>query len=271
MEVVIGCYDGNVYAWEHNGVSFNREAGGILFTTGDGIRSTAALADLNGDTLPEIIIGSDDNKIHIVDPTTLSSRVDRFDRTSQLDSRFATKAENWGQRLTQTPHVIFSLDGASSGLSVIPQPLGDIYASPAVGDLDDGGQLDIMVGSEDTYFYAFDMSGSLPGWPVKTQGKLRCSAGLGDLDGDSSLDVLVGGYDYKIYGWKSTGVALDGFPANSGGTLISSPALADVNGDDNLEVFIGSSDGFLHGLLSAGSDISGWPIEATKLNILKIH
>ena len=86
LEIVIGDYEGKVYAWKEDGSSFSGDPGCVLYETLEGIRSTAALVDLNGNDLPEVIIGSDDNVIHIVDPTAIGPVEPRDLRKTKVSS-----------------------------------------------------------------------------------------------------------------------------------------------------------------------------------------
>ena len=90
--------------------------------------------------------------------------------------------------------------GASPALAVSvqpgwPQTTGDwVESSPALGDLDEDGHLEVIVGSNDMKVYAWHGNGTpVAGWPQTTGDIVRSSPALGDLDGDGDPEVVVGG------------------------------------------------------------------------------
>ena len=68
-----------------------------------------------------------------------------------------------------------------------------VYSSPALGDLDGDGHLEVVVGSDDGKVYAWHHDGTpVAGWPQTTGDVVDSSPALGDLDGDGHLEVVVG-------------------------------------------------------------------------------
>ena len=57
------------------------------------------LADLNGNGLPEVVIGSDDNLIHIVDPSSFGPSPAASEKGKSLEISQAVKGSGWKERL----------------------------------------------------------------------------------------------------------------------------------------------------------------------------
>jgi hypothetical protein len=142
-----------------------------------------------------------------------------------------------------------------------PQSTGDqISSSPALGDIDGDGHLEIVIGSYDNKVYAWHGDGTLAtGWPQSTGKWVHSSPALGDLIGDGHLDVVVGSGDGKVYAWHGGGTSLAGWPKATGGPVGSSPALGDLDGDGHLEVVVGSDDRKVYAWRGDGTAVTGWP------------
>ncbi|MBN2054103.1 VCBS repeat-containing protein, partial [bacterium] len=61
-EIVIGCYDGNIYAYRGTGVSVP----GWPVATGDSVYSSAAITDIEGDGMAEVCVASDDGFVYLL-------------------------------------------------------------------------------------------------------------------------------------------------------------------------------------------------------------
>ncbi len=168
---------------------------------------------------------------------------------------------------------------------------GSIQSSPAVGDLDGDGRLEIVVGSDNGWVFAFRADGSIkPGWPQFTGWNADHAAGkcatdactgvvapptLADLDGNGTLEVIAGSYSHYMYVWDHTGAVLPGWPVDVWDGIASGAAVGDLNGDGRPEIVVGSDvaydcadckpygvlakGGLLHAFTLNGHELSGWP------------
>jgi len=253
---------GSLYGWKPNGSpAFGSST--IAFQAADDIISSPAIADLDGDEQPEIIFGSDDRQLYVFTVTCAGLE----DPSTELKLQWTKSLKALGG-----PPASFADDSDDrdefpiEGSLLKSVDLGEeIYSTPAVGQLDEDPELEIVIGAENGLLHALNHDGTAVAgnWPVALGGLIRSSAAIGDINGDGENEVVVGCFDHNIYAFDHTGNPLPGWPVLTGSTITASPALANMDGDpETLEVLIGSSDGFLYALNGSGGALdSNWPVE----------
>jgi hypothetical protein len=143
-----------------------------------------------------------------------------------------------------------------------PKTTGDgVCSSPALGDIDGDGDIEIVVGSSDDKVYAWHHDGtSVYGWPKAIGGGLyKSSPALGDIDGDGDIEIVLGSNDGKVYAWHHDGTLVTGWPKATDSQVTSSPALGDIDGDGDIEIVVGSSDDKVYAWHYDGTLVTGWP------------
>ena len=122
------------------------------------------------------------------------------------------------------------------------------FTSPAIGDLDGNGVLDLVFGSWDGHLYCVDAAGNLRWKTLLSDGPdvplLSSSPTLADADGNAStLEVFVGsgaGFQWgRLYVLGSDGAELARFDTSS--DVQCSPLVVDADLDGVLEVYFGES------------------------------
>ena len=140
------------------------------------------------------------------------------------------------------------------------QEADGMLASPALGDLDRDGDLEIFALSSRGDAFLREADGSLvPGWPIAFRGDTEQSSPLvEDLDGDGQPE-LVFVRDRKVHALDASGRELSGWPQEIGELVLCSPAAGDVDGDGRNEVVVVSQDARVHVFAAAGWPLPGWP------------
>ncbi|HSG29046.1 MAG TPA: FG-GAP-like repeat-containing protein, partial [Candidatus Krumholzibacterium sp.] len=202
--------------------------------------SSPKVADIDGDTHVDVVIGSD--YIHAWHGDGVEIR------------------DGDGQPLTWG---IFNQEGTT------------FTATVALGPLDDQPGHEIVGAAWDTKkLYVFNAEGSnLPGFPKTTVDLCWASPVLGDLDGDGDLEIIAYDVDGTVYVWHHDGTELmdgDSNPATDGpffsaglashGWHVSTPALADMDDDGIVELIICAPADYIYCINADRSAVAGWPV-----------
>jgi hypothetical protein len=263
-EIVVGCKDGNVYAFDGRG----QLLAGWPVMTGDTVAGSPAIGDIDGDKRDEVIIGSDDGNIYALNgdgtavpgwPVSTGGAVRSTAAVADIDGDMRDDVI-----VGSSDGKVYALSG--NGSPIIGWPVrvgGGVESSPAVADVDGDDLPEVAVGADDGNVYLIDNDGKIvPGWPVETRYYVRSSPAIGDIDNDGSLEIIVGSDDFNVYAWNANGTLVAGWPvATEYKISVASPALADLDGDKKLDVVVGSGDTILYAWDGRGSPVSGWPVQ----------
>ena len=186
------------------------------------------MADITGDSVPEIIAASWDHTVYAWKPSgalvfrryledTLWSSPVVADVDSNGDAEIVLGGDIWPGNPLGVPAggLVWVLNHTGSTFSGYPKSIPEqtVWSSPAVVDLNRDGDLDIVVGTGGNYadsvrsrrIYAFEAASraTLSGWPVTLAGRFRNGPAVGDVDNDGRPEVVVtseGGYVYSYDG-----------------------------------------------------------------------
>lgn len=223
-DIVVGAWDNKVYGVRgENGA----DASGWPVQVAKPVNSSASVADVTGDGLPEVFIGSG-----IATSTCAGGGMYSFNRNGT--QRYHFKASD-----------LVSTGGNS------PCPDLAIQSSPALADLNFDNDTDAMFGSLGVRSWLLNSSGNLGyGWPFHWDDTQFASAALGDINKDGKTDIVQGG-DASLGGivnFRGGMVrALSGFSKELWNYKIdeivySSPVIGDVTGDGRVEIVFGAGN-----------------------------
>ena len=248
LDLVVGTSDGSILYFENTGnnaLPVYAERGGAAnpFAAIDvGSMSAPVLADINGDGLLDVIVGSSDGTV----------------RT------FANTGIAGAPVYTELVGVANPFNGIDVGS----------MSAPALVDLNGNGTLDMVIGSADGGLRTFDNTGTAL-VPVFTEllnaanpfnsintGSMSTPAFV-DLNGNGTFDLVLGSSDGTIRTFSNTGTTsvpvftellnaanpFNGFDVGNR----SVPAVADLNGDGLADLVVGANGGALNYFMNTGT------------------
>ena len=249
LEVVLwAAQNGNLFAWHHDGTELvdgdqNPATNGILVHIPDVTFNYGC---------PAIAQLDEDPELEIVMPVNLSVGHIGAVHAYNIDG---TPVPGW-------PY----LTGGGGDNS-------QVSSSPAVADLDEDGDEEIIFAAERSggLVYVLNRDATVvPGWPrfapaATSQGRLP-SPVLGDLDLDGFLDIVFIDTDGVLRAWDRQGNMLPGFPViyyddPPAEATQSTPALGSIDSDGHLEIVFGDEAGRLHAYNHDGTLAAGFPIQ----------
>ncbi|MEQ8221946.1 MAG: PQQ-binding-like beta-propeller repeat protein [Candidatus Eremiobacterota bacterium] len=219
------------------------KAGGQIF-------SSPVCADINDDGKIEIIFGSNDSYVHVVDGETGKTVWD-YKTGDKIISSPSVADINGDGRLevivTSQDHFAYALRGNRGELLWKFDGKDWLNSSPSTGNISGNGDLAVSFGNQKGTVYLVDGKTGKEIWEFTTGGDVSNAPSMADIDGDGILEVLVGSADKKIYCLKgNSGKEMWNFPGTD--VFVSSVVTGDINGDGAYEVIACSYDKNIYAL-----------------------
>jgi hypothetical protein len=261
-EVIVGAGSVEVPNQQGGLVVFNRD-GGVrcrfypqdeynVWTGGgkdgylEGVYSTPAVGDIDGDGFPDIAFGSWDFRTYAIN------------RNCEMLSGF----------------IVNNFDYAKNAWSTNYND-DTVWSSPALFDSDGDGRYEIYIGGDSSpggpvdwaggLMHAFDWRGGqlTEIWQRRINEVIYASPGIADINGDGRAEVVVGTGDHwrgpdqnKIWAFDAvTGNDVPGWPAPIDGYSRHGLALGDVDGNGSTDVVVGTSAGRVIAINGNGAHI----------------
>ena len=150
--------------------------------------------------------------------------------------------------------------------------IGDVGydSTPALADLDNDGDYDLLIGNIDGNMNGYENVGTInnPSWIENSNFVSGISdvgyhsiPALADLDNDGDYDLLIGEYEGVMNGYENVGTVYS--PSwNQNSSFVtgignvgyhSAPALADLDNDGDYDLLIGEYEGVMNGYENVGT------------------
>jgi hypothetical protein len=287
MEIIIGAgsidvpgQQGGVEAFNANG-SVRWRIKTMTVAGQNGVVSTPAVGDVTGAGFPDVVFGSFDHNIYVVNRfgralpgfpfdslDTIWDSPALYDEAhlGRMDIFIGGDASPGGPCGSQTwSGILRAIRVTSSGPQILWSHCQHqiFQSSPAIGGMSGDGRMDLVVGTgtgpsgdpeatDSLNAYHLDDGSEVAGWPVHLNGPIFGSPVIGDVTGNGHNDVVVTACatctEGRIWAFDGHGHRLwdvvPGAAEHDFTEILSTPILVDLDGDGVNDVAVGQAGEF---------------------------
>jgi len=220
-EILFGDYHGIVQIINNDGSEVFTST--FPFDTGAPIWGSPAAADMDGNSIIDVVIASKSKHVYIFE-------------NGALKVNFSTE----------------SYDVDSLGVYLI--------GTPAIGNLDDDAELEVVFSgySNNNNLFAINHDGSLvDGFPIPLYEKVKKGVALADFNNNYKDDIVLGTDGGQLYLILDNGTTASGFPFIATDKFQSAPSVLDYNGEKI--IIVGNNNDTLYAITSTGDLLFNYP------------
>ncbi|MGB9720767.1 MAG: FG-GAP-like repeat-containing protein [bacterium] len=161
-----------------------------------------------------------------------------------------------------------------------PKSIGvNPYYAPSgvnLADVNNDGNLEIIVGSTNNQIYIWDYQGNvLTGWPVTVGGMVQAKVAVGDIDNNGDKEIVIAARNGYVYIYNHDGTSYPNWPQNANGVLgFIAPVLFDLDQDGDLEILMAQMQsgqpGHVYVWHHNGTVYQGWPQNTDYLAVASV-
>jgi hypothetical protein len=257
----------------------------ILWTylAGGRVKSSPTAADIDSDGRIEIIFGSDDKKLHVLDYAgkekwnyETGGAIRSSPTIADIDADNRTEIVFGSDDM-----MVYALDPVGNVLWTIATG-GPVSGSPAAADIDDEPGLETIIGSTDGGVYVISSRGILLK-RLNINAPTQSTPAIADIDSDGKTEILIGADDHRLYALnyaEATGASyLSTGKIRSAPTVIGQTVVV-VSEDGSIyslkytETWEGGSAGYMSAALTpewkqkTGGEIVASPASTTEMIVI---
>lgn len=278
LDIVAAAYTSKeIYCFSHDGTILP----GWPRPTIDFVRASVVVGDLDGDDILEIIAVDQDAYLYawhsdgneVIDGDSNPATDGVFKRLPdtpwwQIQSPAMADIDSDGKDELIIPTqdmklYVFNEDG--SDVTGWPRNLTSFAGGGvAIGDIDDNGDLEIIVGTRntgETYALNHDNTILWIRW-ITTNSFFNPSPALADINDDGKLETILPSSNKLLFIIDHNGNDFPGWPINYSQTTYteSSPLVADITGDGSLDILLGDEGRYINAWDVGGNLLPGFPL-----------
>ncbi len=230
-------------------VSVYLDQAGFPFMAGNAVETSPIFTDIDGDGFQDIIFADKSGNIYIVNhrgelregfPLALGGETGGIAIADiDLDGTLDLVITLFNKKV-----LVYDVNGQFKWSRSIG---GFITSMPAIGNLDDSPEREIVFGANNQNIYALHHDSTfVEGFPVNVGQNVRKGVSLADLNGDGKDAIVFGGMGNKLSIIEANGIVREGWPRDLSGTIQSEPYVI-LTGTDSAIILIGNDRGDMYG------------------------